>query len=94
MARISNKEWTEYCKSKTARGSVREVSMDDLKAQAYDTLFELSSAWCVAFAVNLRDAVYCEWWDKARQMLDGKRGEAKDRALTVIRDLENMAKGE
>lgn len=94
MARISHKEWNEYCKSKSARGSARQVSNDELKQMAYDTLFEVSSAWGYAFGVNLRDAVYCEWWNIARQMLDGKKGEAKERALTVIRDLENMSKGE
>lgn len=91
MARISYKKYSDYTK---ARGAVAEVSQDDLKEMAYDTLFEVSSAWCCAFGANLRDAVYCEWWDKARRMLDAKSGKAKEIALTVIADLERMSKGE
>lgn len=92
MARVSNKKWGEYT---TARGAVREISKDDLKEMAYDTLFEVSNSWGSTFGSNLREAVYCEWWQTARQMLDVKpNSTSKDRALTVIRDLENMSKGE
>ena len=91
MARISYNKFRDYTR---ARGTTAEVSKDELKEMAYDTLFEVSSAWCISFGVNLRDAVYCEWWDIARKMLDAKSGKAKEIALTVIADLENMSKGE
>ena len=89
MARISYNKLRDYTR---AKGSVAKVSKDELKEMAYDTLFEVSSAWCVSFGVNLRDAVYCEWWDTARKMLDGKSGRAKEIALVVIADLESMSK--
>ena len=92
MARISHKEWNAY---QTARGASKPMSTEDIKKMAYDTLFEVSNSWGCAFGANLRDAVYCEWWDTARQMLDVKpNSKSKERALTVIQDLENMAKGE
>lgn len=92
MARISHKQWSAY---QTARGVSKEMSKDDIKQMAYDTLFEVSNSWGCAFGANLREAVYCEWWHIARQMLAVKPdSESKRRALTVIRDLENMAKGE
>lgn len=92
MARISHKQWNAY---KTARGASKEMSSEDIKKMAYDTLFEVSNSWGSAFGANLREAVYCEWWDTARQMLDVQRNsKSKDRALTVIADLENMSKEE
>jgi hypothetical protein len=95
MAKISNKEWFKYLETKSARGASRSVSAEDIKKQAYDTLFEVSNSWGSAFGANLREAVYCHWWDSARQMLDVKPdSKSKERALTVINDLENMAKGE
>lgn len=91
MARISHKNWNAY---KTARGASKEMSNEDIKKMAYDTLFEVSNSWGSTFGANLREAVYCQWWDTARQMLDVQRNStSKDRALTVIADLENMAKG-
>ena len=92
MARISHKNWNAY---KTARGVSKEMSNEDIKKMAYDTLFEISNSWGSVFGANLREAVYCQWWHIARQMLDVKpNSESKTRALTVIQDLENMAKGE
>lgn len=92
MARISHKNWNAY---KTARGASKDMSNEDIKKMAYDTLFEVSNSWGCVFGANLREAVYCEWWETARQMLDVQRDStSKERALTVIRDLENMAKGE
>lgn len=92
MARISHKQWNAY---KTARGASHQDPTVDIKKMAYDTLFDVSNSWGSAFGANLREAVYCEWWDSARQMLDVKpNSESKRRALTVIQDLENMAKGE
>ena len=91
MARISHKNWEVYSK---ARGASKEPN-EDIKKMAYDTLFDVSNSWGCAFGANLREAVYCHWWDSARQMLDVKpNSESKRRALTVIQDLENMAKGE
>ena len=92
MARISHKTWEIY---KTARGSSRPIPQEDIKQMAYDTLFEVSNSWGSVFGANLREAVYCEWWNIARQMLDVKPSStSKTRALMVIADLENMAKGE
>ena len=92
MARISHKNWNAY---KTARGANHQDPTVDIKEMAYDTLFEVSNSWGCAFGANLREAVYAEWWHIARQMLDVKpNSESKTRALTVIQDLENMAKGE
>lgn len=91
MGKISGKKWNEYS---TARGAVKEMSNEDIKRMAYDTLFEVSNAWGSAFGASLREAVYCQWWHIARQMLDVKPDSiSKDRALTVIRDLENLSKG-
>ena len=90
MARISNKNWNAY---KTARGASRLPDFD-VKEMAYDTLMEVSNSWGCAFGQNLREAVYSHWWNTARQMLDVKPdSESKRRALIVINDLENMAKG-
>ena len=92
MARISHKEWNAY---QTARGASHQDPTVDIKKMAYDTLFEVSNSWGCAFGANLREAVYCHWFDSARQMLDVKpKSESKTRALTIIQDLENMAKGE
>jgi hypothetical protein len=92
MARISSKKWNEY--NSTARGSVEPMSYDDIKLSAYEALFEISNSWGSAFGANLREAVYCEWWTVAHQMLDTKpNSTSKDRALTIIADLEHMSKG-
>ena len=95
MGNISNKRWSEYTEIKhTARGSVKEMPHDDIKLAAYEALFEISNSWGSAFGVNLREAVYCEWWRVSRQMLDTKPSStSKDRALTIIADLESMSKG-
>lgn len=95
MARISNKKWCEYTEIKcTARGSAAEVPCDDIKESAYEAFFEISNSWGSAFGANLREAVYCNWWKIARQMLDTKPDStSKARALTIISDLENMSKG-
>ena len=95
MARISNKKWCEYTEIKcTSRGASAPMSHDDIKLSAYEALFEISNSWGSAFGINLREAVYCNWWTTARQMLDTKPNSAsKDRALTIIADLEHMQKG-
>ena len=95
MSRISNKKWCEYTEVKcNARGSVTEMSYDDIKLSAYEALFEVSNSWGVAFGANLREAVYCKWWTVARQMLDTKpNSTSKTRALTIIADIEHMGKG-
>lgn len=92
MARISNKKWNEY--KSTARGAAEPMSYDDIKLSAYEALFEISNSWGCAFGANLREAVYCNWWTIARQMLDTKpNSTSKNRALTIIADLEHMSKG-
>lgn len=92
MARISHKKWDEY--QSTARGAVEPMTYDDIKLAAYEALFEISNSWGSAFGANLREAVYCEWWKIARQMLDTKPdSKSKERALTIIADLEQMSKG-
>jgi hypothetical protein len=92
MAKISHKTWNTY---NTARGAKKEMPKEDIKRMAYDTLFEVCSAWGSVFGANLREAVYCEWWDTARQMLSVKKDSiSKERALTVIADLEHMSKEE
>jgi hypothetical protein len=95
MARISNKKWCEYTEIKhTARGSVEQMSCDDIKLSAYEALFEVSNSWGSTFGANLREAVYCGWWKVARQMLGIKTDcKSKERALTIIADLEHMSKG-
>ena len=95
MARISNKKWCEYTEIKhNARGSVEPMSQDDIKLSAYEALFEVSNSWGSSFGANLREAVYCNWWDIARQMLDTKPDSAsKTRALIIIDDLEYIRKG-
>ena len=95
MRRISNKKWCEYTEVKcNARGSVQDMSYDDIKLSAYEALFEISNSWGCVFGANLREAVYCGWWNIARQMLDVKADcKSKDRALTIIADLECMSKG-
>ena len=95
MARISNKKWCEYTEVKcNARGSVKEMSYDDIKLSAYEALFEVSNSWGSAFGANLREAVYCGWWTNAYRMLDVKPdSSSKSRALTIIADLESMSKG-
>lgn len=95
MARISNKKWCEYTEIKhTSRGAVEPMSPDDIKESAYEAFFEVSNSWGSAFGANLREAVYCEWWNIARQMLDVKVDcKSKERALTIINDLESMSKG-
>lgn len=95
MANISNKKWCEYTEIKhTARGAVKPMSYDDIKLSAYEALFEISNLWGSAFGANLREAIYCNWWKIARQMLDTKpNSESKTRALTIIADLEHMSKG-
>lgn len=91
MARISNKKWCEYT---TARGASVPMSHDDIKLAAYEALFEISNSWGSAFGVNLREAIYCNWWKIARQMLDTKPDStSKTRALTIIDDLEYLKKG-
>ena len=95
MARISNKKWCEYTEIKhTSRGAVEPMSQGDIKQSAYEALFEISNNWGCTFGANLREAVYCEWWNIARQMLDVKPdSSSKDRALTILSDLEHMSKG-
>lgn len=95
MARISNKKWCEYTEIKhTSRGAVEQMSQDDIKESAYEALFEISNSWGSSFGANLREAIYCEWWNIARQMLDVKPpSSSKDRALTIIADLEHLSKG-
>lgn len=98
MARMSNREWSEL---QSALRSNKEAAQNDIKApftddeikeMAYDAVFEATSAWCIAFGVNLRDAIYCEWWSTVRTMLMGKRGEAKNRIDSIVTLLENMRK--
>lgn len=95
MGRISNKKWCEYTEIKhTARGEAEPMSYDDIKESAYEAFFEVSNSWGSTFGANLREAVYCEWWNIARQMLDVKVDcKSKERALTIINDLEHMSKG-
>ena len=96
MGRISSKKWCEYTEIKhTARGEAGPMSQwDDIKESAYEAFFEVSNSWGSAFGANLREAVYCEWWKIARQMLDVKPpSSSKDRALTIIADLEYLSKG-
>ena len=92
MSRISNKEWEEYQVIR-GRGDAQPMCIDDIKYSAYESLFELSSAWNSAFGANLREAVYCKWWKVARQMLSTKADStAKRRALVIIADLEALDK--
>lgn len=99
MARISNREWAEFQEVLRANalahknGKTAPFTEDDIKEKAYDAMFEATSAWCYSFGINLRDAIYCEWWTTANTMLKGKRGEAKDRIIFIIRTLKNLAKG-
>ena len=95
MARISNKKWCEYTEIKcTARGAVKDMAYEDIKLSAYEALFEVSNSWGSTFGANLREAVYCGWWRVANQMLDTKpNSTSKDRALTIIADLEHISKG-
>ena len=95
MARISNKKWCEYTEVKcNARGAVAPMNHDDIKLSAYEALFEISNSWGSAFGANLREAVYCGWWTVAYQMLDTKpNSTSKNRALTIVADLEHISKG-
>ena len=98
MARMSNREWGELQdalrrnREAAQNDIVAPFTDDEIKEMAYDAVFEATSAWCVAFGVNLRDAIYCEWWETVRTMLVGKRGEAKSRIVSIITLLENMKK--
>ena len=99
MARVSNREWGELQEAlkQNKEALLTDVKVpftdDEIKEMAYDAMFEATSAWCVAFGVNLRDAVYCEWWAIAKKMLAAKKGDAKSRMMFIIRLLENMRKG-
>lgn len=98
MARISNRKWGELQEAlkHNKQALVQDIRVpftdDDIKVMAYDAMFEATSAWCVAFGVNLRDAVYCEWWTTAKKMLAAKKGDAKERMFFIIRLLENLKK--
>ena len=98
MARISSKQWYELQLALRANEEAQTEEKapftdDEIKEMAYDAVFEATSAWCMAFGVNIRDAIYCEWWNTVRTMLIGKRGEAKSRIESIITLLEAMKKG-
>lgn len=100
MSRISNTKWNELKEQEsvlidtlihlgdtpptsTARGSAFNT-----KYLSYDALHEASMGWSCAFSKELREAIYEHRYDTARQMLDTKKGEAKDRAMVIIKLLE------
>jgi hypothetical protein len=104
MARISNIKWSVLMYQEgalintlvhlgdappklTARGSA-----SDTKYLSYDALHEASMAWSCTFAKELREAVYEHRYDTARQMLETKNGQAKNRALAIIAVLEYITK--
>lgn len=98
MARVSNREWGELQDAlrrnkEAAQSDIKTPFTDDeIKEMAYDAMFEATSAWCMAFGVNIRDAVYCEWWATAKKMLAAKKGDAKERMFFIVRLLENLKK--
>ena len=104
MARISNTKWNELAEQEYVLINTLLHLDDTIKSEArgsstntkyllYDVLHEASMAWSCAFGKELREAVYEYRYDVARQMLDTKKGEAKNRALIAINILEYLTKG-
>lgn len=105
MARISNTKWNELAEQEyvlidtllhlndTNVKPKTRGSSTNTKYLLYDALHEASMVWSCAFSKELREAVYEYRYDVARQMLETKKGEAKERTSIIVNILEYLTKG-
>ena len=104
MARVSNRKWNELAMQESVlidtvihlgdtQTSTARSSATEIKYLSYDALHEATQGWSCVFGKELREAVYEQRFDVARQMLSTKEGIAKERAEIVINILELIAKG-